>query len=353
VPTEASVSALPSPIPPDAAAICGAFDLGRPVGPPTVAARGEQGRIWRLETDRGSWAAKELFVADAPTIRATTRADLAFQELALAAGVPMPRPIRSTGGEAVIDVGAERRARLVRVYSWVDLAGRDAEPPVLEVAAILGRLHAAAPRDERPMDPWTTTPPRAAIWPARLAAAMAANAPWAAALAALTPILEDTLAATGPVRAAGAITCHLDYNPENVLADVRGRPVVVDWENSGPAPAEQELASVVAEFVRDAAGTRPFLDAYEAAGGPGRLIDRSSFALTAIVQANLIETYSRRALDATAHDEDRGRAASWIADIAANVFSVERFDAWLAAAGGRAGASGAEASSPSRPPTGS
>ena len=296
---------------------------------------------------------KELFSIDAPTVRATTRADLAFQEIALAAGVPMPRPIRSTDGEAVIDVGTGRQARLVRVYAWVDLAGRDEEPPLAEVAAILGLLHAAAPRDERQMDPWTTTPPPAAIWPARLAAARAAEAPWARPLAALIPVLIDTLAATGPVRVAEAITCHLDYNPENVLVDVDGRPVVVDWENNGPAPAEQELASVVAEFVRDAAGTRAFLDSYEAAGGVGRLVDRSSFALTAIVQTNLIETYSRRALDPAKSDEDRARAAYWIADIAANVFTVDRFDAWLAAARARPGASDAAASSPSDPPTAS
>ena len=353
VPAEASLSSVPGPVPPDAGAICRAFALGVPLGPPGVAARGEQGRIWRLETDRGSWAVKEPFFIDPLTVRATTRADLAFQEIALAAGVPMPRPIRSTDGEAVVDVGTERQARLVRVYVWVDLAGRDAEPSPSEVAAILGRLHAVAPRDERPMDAWTTTPPPAAIWPARLAAAEAAGVSWAGALAGLIPILGETLAATGPVRGAEAITCHLDYNADNVLVDLRGRPVVVDWESSGPAPAEQELASVVAQFVRDPAGTRSFIDAYEGARGTARLVDRSSFALTAVVEANLVETYSRWALDPTKSDEDRGRAAYWIEDIASNAFTVDRFDAWLAAAGARTGASDAAASSPSGPPAAS
>jgi hypothetical protein len=99
--------------------------------------------------------------------------------------------------------------------------------------------------------------------------------------------------------------------------------------------------------------TRVFLDAYEAAGGPGRLVDRSSFALTAVVEANLVETYTRWALDPTKSEEDRGRAAYWIEDIAANAFTVERFDAWLAAAGARAGASAAAGPSPSRRPTAS
>jgi thiamine kinase-like enzyme len=115
-----------------------------------------------------------------------------------------------------------------------------------------------------------------------------------------------------------------------------GAAVVVDWENSGPAPAGQELASVVAEFVRDRADTPAFLAAYAAAGGPGRLIDRSSFALTAVVQANLVATYAQRAIDPSASAEDRARAAHWVADITANAFTVERFDAWLAASTGEA-----------------
>jgi thiamine kinase-like enzyme len=167
-------------------------------------------------------------------------------------------------------------------------------------------------------------------------------------LESLVPIILATLDATGPVSRDRTITCHLDYNPENVLVAAAGGAVVVDWENSGPGPADQELASAVAEFVRDPADTRAFLAAYESAGGPGRLTDRSSFALTAVVQANLVETYSRWALDPAISAEDRARAAHWVEDIAANAFTVERFDAWLAAA-----ASGAAASSASSPRTGS
>jgi Ser/Thr protein kinase RdoA (MazF antagonist) len=312
-----------------------AFGLGSPTGPASVAARGEQGRIWRLATDGGTWAVKELFFSDWPNVAADATADLGFQELALAAGVPMPRPIRTLSGEALLDLGEPGRPAFVRVYTWAELAGRDVVPALPDVAAILGRLHAVAPRDDRPMIAWTTTPPPAGLWSERHAAARAAGAGWADSLATIAPILVDTVAATGPVDATGTVTCHLDFNPENVLVDLGGRPIVVDWENAGPAPAEQELASGVAEFVRDPAMTAPFLEAYELAGGTARLRGRSSFAMTAIVQANLIEAYTRWALDETADPERRARAAHWIADIAANAFTVEAFDAWLAAAATR------------------
>ena len=128
------------------------------------------------------------------------------------------------------------------------------------------------------------------------------------------------------------IGCHLDYNPENVLVDADGRVVVVDWENSGPADPEQELASAVAEFVADPADTAAFLRSYVDGGGTGRLRDRTSFAMTLTVQANLVYGYARRALDPTANPEDRARAAHWVEDIAAHAFTLGRVDRWLDAA---------------------
>jgi len=71
-----------------------------------------------------------------------------------------------------------------------------------------------------------------------------------------------------------------------------------------------------------------------AAGGPATLRDRSSFAMTLAVQGNLVAWYAEWALDPTASEEDRARAAFWIEDIAANAFTLARIDGWLAAASG-------------------
>ena len=318
--------------PPDPALVADAFGLGPPIGRPSVAARGELGRIWRLETERGPWAVKELLRYDEDRVRDDAKADLAFQLAALDAGVPMPRPIVARTGDAIVDVGPAGSPRLVRLYSWVDLAGRDVSPAVEDVAAILGRLHALAHRDGRDRHPWYATPPAAERWPGLVAEAKRAGGPWVGDLVRVVPIVLELLEATPPERPVPLVSCHLDYNPENVLVDAGGRPVVVDWENSGPAAPEQELASVVAEFVADPRDVAAFIGAYEAAGGTGRLVDRSSFRMTAVVQANLVETYGRIAASDAAAPEDAARSAHWVVDIARNAFSLARVDAWLEAA---------------------
>jgi Ser/Thr protein kinase RdoA (MazF antagonist) len=322
-------------IAPDAIAVAAGYGLGTPVAAATVAARGELGRIWRLETIRGTWAVKELLRFDAQTVEQAARADVVFQEAAIRAGIPMPRPVLAKSGDVTTRFDdREGGTRRVRVYSWVDLAPRTIQPRLHDVAAILGRLHSLDLRTDQPPDPWFTVPPPVDRLEELLAAASADRVPWLSALARLVPIVAATLARIPDAPMAPAITCHLDFNPENVLVDRAGRTVVVDWENSGPAPAEQELASVVAEFVHDTSETVDALDAYAAAGGSARLVDRSSFRLTVVVQANLVETYARRALSVETSAEDRARCAHWIEEIAANAFSVDRVDAWLAAAAG-------------------
>ena len=299
------------------------------MGPAIAAARGELGRIWQLETASGTWAVKEIFE---PDTEARAQAEVAFQEAALAAGVPMPRPIRGRDGTILTEVDATDRRATVRVYTWVDIAQPVRRAAATDAAAILGRLHALAIPDDRPMDPWFSDPVTADRWQRILAATERATAPWAPTLARLVP----ELVAGEPLIAAGRhesrITCHLDFNPENVLADIRGDAVVVDWENSGPAAAEQELASVLAEFVPDPAGVPAFLHAYEDAGGPAHVRDGSSFAMCLAFQAELVARYAERAIDPKVSAEDQARAVHWIGDIAANVFTVSRIEGWLAAA---------------------
>ena len=322
----------PPPPPPDPRAVADAFGLGRPSGTAVAAARGELGRIWRLETATGTWAVKEIFE---PGTEAAAQADVAFQEAALAAGVPMPRPIVGPRATVLAQVEAPDRRITVRVYTWVEIAQPVRPAAATDAAAILGRLHALAYPDDRPMDPWFTEAVATDRWRDLLAAAEAAAAPWAPTFAELIP----ALIAGEPIIAAGrhhpTIRCHLDFNIENVHVAANGRPVVVDWENSGPAPAEEELASVLAEFVPHPGGAPAFLEAYTAAGGPATLRDSSSFAMCLAFQSALVAWYAERALDPTLGEEDRARSVHWLRDIAANVFTPARIEGWLAAAKGR------------------
>jgi len=73
-----------------------AFGFGTPVREMIMVARGEQGRIWRLDTDTGVFAIKELINRQLP---ADAAADVAYQEAVLAIGA-VPIATHSYGGWA-------------------------------------------------------------------------------------------------------------------------------------------------------------------------------------------------------------------------------------------------------------
>src|SRR3954452_20106122 len=92
----------------DVPTILAAFDLGScgrlSDGP---VASGRVGSIWRLDTERGSWAVKP--VGEIPDEElAEVLEGAAFQEAALATGVPTPAPRRTRAGELIAECGGVR-----------------------------------------------------------------------------------------------------------------------------------------------------------------------------------------------------------------------------------------------------
>src|SRR5262245_40646223 len=99
--------------------VAAAFELGSPCGGLQPGARGEQGRVWRLATEHGTFAVKELFELQS---EAEAALDVAYQEAVLRAGeVPMPAPVRRSNGDVLARLGDV----LVRAYEWVDLLPAD------------------------------------------------------------------------------------------------------------------------------------------------------------------------------------------------------------------------------------
>jgi hypothetical protein len=66
-----------------------------------------------------------------------------------------------------------------------------------------------------------------------------------------------------------------------------------------------------------------------------RELRHESFALTMAVIGHLVEMYAERAIDPEVDDESRARATFWLLDIAANSVTMDRIDAWVAAADSR------------------
>jgi aminoglycoside phosphotransferase (APT) family kinase protein len=318
------------------------------------------GEIWRLETARGRWAVKWQFPW-APT--EARPADLRVQAAAAEAGIPLPLPVSTPSGDAVIAVGD----RHVRVYPWLNLGPPIQAPAPPEVAAeagrLLGLLHRLALPADGPIDPWYTTPPSPDAWDTLAERAAAAGAPWAAGLASARPKIADLADLIGPASGRPSIVCHRDFTPDNVLTVLPVLPVrpvlpvlrvlpvlpvlrvlpvlpvrpgglvVLDWENAGPMDPGRELGSAVLAWAAgrrfDATAARHLLAGYAAATARPVPLRRDLFSGAVVVHLNFLHTMGNQAIDAPEH---RGYAEEQIAsmldhdldDLHANIAAAER-----------------------------
>jgi hypothetical protein len=232
--------------------------LGTPIGPMTRVHGKSFNRIYRLDTDQGSFAVKELNLDRGWEFRHDDV--FRFEQAAFAAGIPMPEPI-SADPDAL-------------VHRWVE-GEKVPEEPVspafaFEIGEILARIHAldvtwthVSVEDPTPRD-WAELAERAA----------ATGQPWADELAshaetflAIAQFVE-TCERPGPV-----VLTHKDIQPWNLLAR-DGRPVVLDWELSGTLELASELGSTALSLAKgpgfddlDPAIFRSVLDGYVVGGG--------------------------------------------------------------------------------------
>jgi fructosamine-3-kinase len=292
----------------DLSDLLAAFDLPAPArlsdGP---VASGRLGSIWRLDTADGSWAVKQV-AANASVEDVAELVDgAAFQEAAVAAGIPTPSVRRSRGGQVIADLGGKR----VRLHAWVAL-----EPPALdldpaEIGRLIARLHRVEFRGSIGVHPWYTEPVGAARWAEVVAQLRAKRAPFADELDALIPeivALEGVLGA----EPRALRTCHRDLWADNVRRTASGGICVFDFDNAGLADPNQELALVLVEFGdADPARSRAIRDAYADAGGPGRVMSSRDFAMPIAQLAHIVEVGCRRWLAATTVDA-RADNEAWI-----------------------------------------
>jgi len=269
-------------------------------------ARGRMGSIWRLDTDRGSWAVKQEEDTDADEL-ASLLAGAAFQEAAAAAGVPTPGIRRTRNGDVITDVGGLH----VGINDWVDLDGPRLDLDASRLGELVAGLHCVDHTGTQGIHPWYTDPVGAARWSELVALLRGGGAPFVNELEALVPdlvALERYLG--GPPRRLR--TCHRDLWADNVRETPTGGLCVFDFDDAGLADPSQELALVLVEFAgNDPARARAIRDAYAEAGGPGRIEGPRDFAMVTAQLAHIVEEGSRRWLAAT-DDDARADNEGWV-----------------------------------------
>lgn len=293
-----------------ARAIAERFDLGEVTGPMRSVARpDDMGRRWTLETARGRWALRGLDtwwpIVDAET-------DTALQEAAAAAGVLLPRPVRSRAGGVVESVGGHAW----RVYAWVHAGPPLAAPAGARVTRAVGEVLATVHGLALPVDrisPWHAQRLSGVTWDEWAARAASAGAAWAPAMAAAAPVLTDLEAlrdATAPPGEA-PVLCHNTLGPANARRAPGGRLAVGGWEHAGGQPPAWELANALLDWAVEpgggvnAAGARALADGYRAKAGRLPHLDMSSFrgAITSV--ANYVAGEVGTALELPAGEERR------------------------------------------------
>lgn len=303
--------------------IAAAYDLGSVLELTGPVARGQQGEVWRLDTDRGRWAVKRSY-GEFAAVEAQRAGE--FQSLARQHGVPAPEARTTHKGH----YGFAVAGTLIRVQSWVDVLEPDPMIDPAGVGATVAALHQAVRPAEGPPHAWSTEPIGAAGWAALLAEARRQQAPFAGRLAALRPellALESLLTPMTPVQ-----TCHLDLWYDNLRATPGGELCLLDWDQCGPGDPSRELALVLFDYARTSPERIATLyAAYRDAGGPGRVRTPTDFSLLIAQLGHIGAMQLRRWLDPTTSSADRAYALLGIEEFLGDPLERATIEAILAA----------------------
>lgn len=216
--------------------LCAALDLGVPADRPQRVFGGFHHRMWRLDTNCGSYAIKQLSSdtdLQEPTLvdhyNAAERVAEAFSDY----GIPAISALRQDDGYLQV---IDRTGYLV--YPWTSAVslGRDkvSEVHALHVAGVLARMHRADLQVSGLQEvDFDIQPEDMAIFLVRRANEMAVPGAMVLSehLARFVHLLAAQEAAV-PVLEEHRIISHGDLDQKNVLWDASGGPVIIDWESA-------------------------------------------------------------------------------------------------------------------------
>jgi hypothetical protein len=276
----------------------------------TAMERSWAGEVWSLATDRGRWAATQLFEWT-PAVDDHLDDEVRLVEAARGAGLAAPLPVRSTVGRVLVSIGDHRW----RLHDEVKL-GPAPVTITTEVAAIaghaLGVLHRLSlPTDRSITGPasapvqarWLSSRPTEASWQFLARQAAAAGTPWAAVLQRVIPALLEISAVCADLSGEPVALSKYRLLPTDLRPGPDGGWVILNWEHAGPIPPHQELGASLAEYDKgdDLAVRRAFLAGYRNSGTEVPALDMTMF--TTAISATLNWTATR--IKCGAHERQR------------------------------------------------
>jgi Ser/Thr protein kinase RdoA (MazF antagonist) len=312
-------------VPPSAADICRAFDLGAPLDPLVPVAGGSTNRVWRLTTERGRFAVKEMAGDLMPEWRAWIERAFRVETAAYDAGVPMPRPVAvpATGGCLAGLPGAGERPVTVRVHEWVDgeamqriVYGADVSS---QAGGVLARIHGLRLAAEVPL--------AAALrvfgaehWHSLAERVERSHIDWAWEFRAMLPVIAGMEAYVEAARAdlTPLLLSHRDADQKNFMRTASGELMLVDWDAAGPVNPRHEVVKEALGWAGvhlgepDWKAVHGFIDGYRQAGGELDVVRPTDLGEFVAVMVAWFEFNVRRMLEERAGDDAAGKLATSI-----------------------------------------
>lgn len=273
-----------------------------------LAGQGSMGRLWRLETEAGPYAVKELYwSSDLEAEEAAVARQVRFCETARAAGVAAPANLATSSGGYVIALPAELGGRLIRAYEWIDgrlLTPDDAAGPAWagRTEAIIESL-AVLPGDQE-LEPWFHRVPTPEDWAELVDRCAVAGQPWVGRLRESLPFFADLAGWVRTHDPADRILTHTDFQRQNVLVRPDGRFVLLDWDDAGPSSRVRSLARLINNWhihgtTVDHDGIRRMITGYRDAGGTAMIGEVTDFGDAICGYLNHVHSQAGLSLDYT------------------------------------------------------
>ncbi|KJK33642.1 phosphotransferase [Streptomyces variegatus] len=291
-----------------------ALDAGPWVMTPVT--RGALGQIWKLSGNGSSWAIKELlFGCDEEQVRREATLRQAAENL----GIASPRLILNRHGAYVSHLPPSFGGSYVKLYDWIDGTTADAsDPDILDwFGRTMALLHKAGEGASEAPNSWYEQCPQDTEWKDLHKKIHQAGLPWSDALGQFIATSAAELAQwVTPSDPDGLVTSHLDLQPQNVLVGVDG-PVLLDWDNAGPASAERELARAVYVWAGrnqiNLDSARRLARSYRSAGGRASIKGPQSFSMLFATDLNFIYVQAECAIDPSVTAAQREFASAQVA----------------------------------------